>query len=54
MDVRNAIRNLEDKLDRQRKAVVDTEEHIEALRRLESGQIPLLGGAGKAPEAPRK
>lgn len=51
MDVRNAIRALEDKLERQRKAVVDTEEHIEALTRLQSGQIPLLAGKGPAPAA---
>lgn len=48
MDVSHAIRALEVKLERQVKAVKDTELHIEALERLQSPQIPL------APMAPGK
>ncbi|WNK12421.1 MAG: hypothetical protein [Microvirus sp.] len=39
MDVRNAIRQLVEKLDRQRKAVRDTEEHIAALEKIQAGEV---------------
>lgn len=51
MDVRNAIRNLEDKLERQRKAVLDTEQHIAALQAVAASSLgataKVLPGAGK-------
>lgn len=53
MDVRNAIRQLEDKLERQRKAVKDTEEHIGALRAIDSSALGV--GAKVLPgEAPAR